>query len=84
MVVLVVGQRVYVAVLDGLDAVVPKVEVARVGQVKLVNEGEVGLVARWRWSPENYAYYFLGTLNLLGPSLTLDIPFFYSICLQRN
>ena len=51
--VLVVGQRVDVALLDRPDTVVAKVEVARIGQVELVYEGEVGVVARGRWSPEN-------------------------------
>ena len=45
--VLVVGQRVDVVVVDGLDAVGAKVEVAGVGQVELVDEGEIRVVI-WR------------------------------------
>ena len=42
--VLVVGQRVDVVVFDSLDSVGAKVEVAGVGQVEFVDEGEIGLV----------------------------------------
>ena len=42
--VLVVGQRVDVVVVDGLDAVGAKVEVAGVGQVERVYVGEIGFV----------------------------------------
>ena len=45
--VLVVGQRVDVVVVDGLDAVGAKVEVAGVGQVEFVDEGEIRVVI-WR------------------------------------
>ena len=45
--VLVVGQRVDVVVVDRLDSVGAKVEVAGVGQVELVDEGEVRFVIWW-------------------------------------
>ena len=45
--VLVVGQRVDIIVVDCLDAVGAEVEVAGVGQVERVDVREIGLVSFW-------------------------------------
>ena len=55
--VLVVGQRVDVVVVDGLDAVGAEVEVAGVGQVERVDVGEIGFVSFWCGGTENESNY---------------------------